>query len=86
MAKWEYRLIRMDKPNELAEARNDQIEARLCALGSEGWEAVGITPANAYSFAILFKRPVTVAEERLPSLDMCEREFGAPANGPWAGV
>lgn len=61
MQKWEYLLVPMSDAGKLKKGSGDLRPARLEALGSEGWEAVGLTLKTGDLIAwpvVLLKRPV----------------------------
>jgi len=57
--KWEYLIVALSEfaPPTAAPGASHAVVV-LNREGSEGWEAVGLTPLGDGSFAVLMKRPV----------------------------
>lgn len=61
MEKWEYRVVPLDEAARLKRKSDGVAPERLNELGSEGWEAVGVSLKKgdlvAWPF-VLLKRPI----------------------------
>ena len=61
MDKWEYRIVPLESAGGLKKKSDDLVPDRLNELGSQGWEAVGLTLKRGDLVAwpvVLLKRPV----------------------------
>lgn len=60
MKRWEYKTYSADLDRHATSSKDR--DARLSALGKEGWELVSVVPSGGdyYSFSWIFKREVLV--------------------------
>jgi len=58
--RWEYLIVALSEfaPATSARGASDAVNV-LNREGSDGWEAVGLTPLSDGTFAVLMKRPVS---------------------------